>query len=347
MDASSLIPAADILPAPAWLFDVLLVVTFVLHVLFMNVLVGGMVIALVAHVRGRGLDMAKDLSRRLPTTLALTINLGVAPLLFLQVLYGQFVYTSSVLMAAFWLSVVLLVLVAYYGLYLYDFTFDAGGRRAQAWLWVSLALILGVGFLFSNNMSLMIRVAHWPELVAGQNGFALNLSDPTLYPRWLHFMTAALAVGGLFVALLGRRRQRDDWVEHGMLWFSRATMAQFVLGAWFLFSLPRPVMLAFMGDSVPATMILLASLTMAVLALAAGLKRQPAPAAVLTVATVALMALNRDNLRVASLKPYFVLADLKVATQISPIVLFLGAFAVGLVAVVWMLKLYARAGRGA
>jgi hypothetical protein len=346
MDPRSLIPAPDVLPAPVWTFDVLLLATFVLHVLAMNVLVGGSVIALVAHVRGRGLDVAQDLSRRLPTTLALTINFGVAPLLFLQVLYGHLVYASSLLMAGFWLGMVFIVLAAYYALYLYDFRLASRGEGARVWLWVALALLLCAGFLFSNNMTLMLRLEAWPGLVAGQTGWALNLSDPTLIPRWLHFMTAALAVGGLAVALLGRRHRHEDWVELGMLWFTRATLAQLAFGTWFLLSLPRPVMLAFMGDHVPATMLLLAGLAAAGLSLAAGFQKKPVPAAVLTVLTVALMALVRDQVRALSLKPWFSLSELQVATQVSPIVLFLATFAVGLIAVAWMLKAYARAGRG-
>jgi hypothetical protein len=41
----------------------------------------------------------------------------VAPLLFLQLIYGDSLYTSSVLMAVYWFSMPLILIVAYlYGL---------------------------------------------------------------------------------------------------------------------------------------------------------------------------------------------------------------------------------------
>jgi len=48
-------------------------------------------------------------------------HLGVAPLLFLQVLYGRLFFTSSILMAGFWLAVVPLLIVAYYCAYVVAF----------------------------------------------------------------------------------------------------------------------------------------------------------------------------------------------------------------------------------
>jgi cytochrome bd-type quinol oxidase subunit 1 len=113
------------LPAPVELLTPLLVLTFTLHILAMNVTLGGTVIAVVSDLMGRrdGNDRYRRLARHLiammPVTLAATITLGVAPLLFIQTLYGQLFYTSSILMAWPWFAVVPLVIVAYYGIYLY------------------------------------------------------------------------------------------------------------------------------------------------------------------------------------------------------------------------------------
>jgi len=51
-----LIPPLDAagLPGPPWLFHVLLVFTFFLHMLFMNLTLGGTLLAAVAHFRGGG-----------------------------------------------------------------------------------------------------------------------------------------------------------------------------------------------------------------------------------------------------------------------------------------------------
>ena len=89
------------LPAPVWLLRTLLLLTFFLHVLFMNCLLGGTAIALVCRMRRKSSEfsarLAGDLGQILPSVFAFTITLGVAALLFLQVLYGQFLYASSIL----------------------------------------------------------------------------------------------------------------------------------------------------------------------------------------------------------------------------------------------------------
>ncbi len=82
MDPTTLIPLAEPLPIPwAW-FDILLIVTFTAHILFMNALVGSAAIGLVRTIRGKD-KLAYDVGQKLPPLLALTINMGVAPLLFL------------------------------------------------------------------------------------------------------------------------------------------------------------------------------------------------------------------------------------------------------------------------
>ena len=46
-----------------------------------------------------------------------------------------------------------------------------------------------VGFIYSNNMSLMLRSAIYGEMYRAEaRGLNLNLSDPTLVPRYLHLL---------------------------------------------------------------------------------------------------------------------------------------------------------------
>ena len=120
------IPLADPLPqpAPAWLLWALLQLTFFLHLLAMNVVLGGSILAL--HWRlSRRTDSATPraevvaaFARALPVAVAAAVTFGVAPLLFVQVLYGRVFFTSSILMAWWWLAVVPLVVFAYSGAYL-------------------------------------------------------------------------------------------------------------------------------------------------------------------------------------------------------------------------------------
>ncbi|MGE4291195.1 MAG: hypothetical protein AB7E32_03195 [Desulfovibrio sp.] len=342
MDPTTLIPMVDPIPIPGPWFDVLLVATFVAHILFMNVAVGCAAISLTGHFNTSGEGLSRTLSKRMPTILALTINLGVAPLLFLQVVYGQFDYTSSVLMAGYWLAVVGLLLAAYYGLYIYDFKFEALGKGRVLLLLASLGMMLWIGFMFSNNMTLMLRPEKWLDYFKLEGASFLNLDDRSIYPRYLHFMVASLAVGGLFVALSGHFAKDGARVATGMKWFFRATLVNLLVGVWFLMSLPQPIMLKFMGASPLATALLLAGLAGALGLVWAGLRQKPLAAAVLTVLTVVFMAITRHNLRAFYLDPWFKSSELPITGEYSTLMLFLFFLAVGLPCVVWMIRIYIR-----
>jgi hypothetical protein len=347
MDAARLIPAAEAIPSPWGWFEALLLLTFTLHVLFMNLTVGSAVIALAGRFTGRQLDLARELGHRLPTTLALQINLGVAPLLFVQVLYGQFLYTSSVLMAGWWLSAIAAVILGYYCLYIHDAKGASSPGLSRLALAFSLAMLLYTGFLLSSNMTLMLRPEAWGAYAANPRGSFLNVSDPTLFARYAHMLLAAPAVAGLYVALLGRKKRRLDWVEHGLKWFTRLTMAQFLVGAWLLLALPRPVMLAFMGRDPLATGLLAAGSVAGLAAVVAAARKLTAAAVWLTLLTVALMAATRAQVRSLTLAPYFSPASLPTTGDNTPFFVFALSLLVGLAVIAYMLKVYAKtAGRG-
>lgn len=345
MDPASLIPIADPLPIPWVWFDILLIVTFTAHILFMNALVGSAAIGLVRVFRGNG-QLAHDVGAKLPPLLALTINLGVPPLLFLQVNYGNFDYVSSVLMGGWWLAVIAALLVSYYGFYTYKFGYDAmtAGKR-NALFAVSLAGLLYTGFMLSNNMTLMLMPEQWLQYFTGEGGY-LNLNDPTLIPRFLHFMTGALAIGGLWVALLGEFRKVDEYVEIGMKWFTRATLVNLAIGIWFLISLPQRIMLAFMGNNLPAALTLAASLLSAGMLLASGFRKKPKLTAIWAVTTVFFMACTRHWVRILYLDPWNDMNSIPVTNMYGSFFLFLGFLVVGGALVGYMIKLYFKSREG-
>ncbi len=106
MDPSALVPAPDTIPAPAFIFEILGGVTLFLHLIAVNIVLGTLL------VRGVKLYQARTSTKSpfwkgLPHTLALAINLGVAPLLFMQVNWGTHFYSSSVIMAVPWLLAII------------------------------------------------------------------------------------------------------------------------------------------------------------------------------------------------------------------------------------------------
>ncbi|SOB59289.1 conserved membrane protein of unknown function [Pseudodesulfovibrio profundus] len=342
MDPATLIPLADPLPIHSAWFDVLLIVTFTAHILFMNAMLGSAAIGIVKTIRGND-QLNRDVGQKLPPLMALTINMGVAPLLFLQVNYGQFDYVSSVLMGGWWLGIIVALLISYYGFYAYKFRVDNMGKATRNLLFgVSIIGLLYVGFMLTNNTTLMLVPHEWKQYFDGAKGF-LNLNDPAMPPRFLHFMVGSLAIGGLFIALLGQWRKHNEYITIGMRWFTHATLANLLVGVWFLISIPRDIMLKFMGDSTPATATFIASLFGVVMLLSAGFRRKPGAATIWSIITVFLMACNRHWLRTFYLSPWFRVEDTPVTNQFGSLFLFLGFLVVGLVAIGYMLNLYFKA----
>src|SRR5579884_1600028 len=105
------------LPAPVWLMKALLVLTFALHIATVQMLLGGLMVVPGLKLLGGGASAntaAVAIARRLPVLMTYVINLGVPPLLFAQVLYGRALYTSSVLIGAWWIGVIGLLMATYW-----------------------------------------------------------------------------------------------------------------------------------------------------------------------------------------------------------------------------------------
>jgi hypothetical protein len=231
----------------------------------MNIALGGSILNAAGRLRKKGPIPA---AANLPTTIALAVNLGVPPLLFVQVLFGQFFYTSSVLMASYWLAVVPILILAYYAAYI----MQRKGRPAAnaAWSVVSAVLLLAIAFIYVNNMSLMLRYQNWPGYFADKRGLMLDLSDPSLFPRFFHFVIGSLAVASISWSAWAHFRERrgkgaDDHAKKtGLKLFWIFTSIQMLVGLLWLVSLPKETMRLFMGGSAYATILLACGVLMAI-----------------------------------------------------------------------------------
>jgi hypothetical protein len=203
-------PAVDPipLPAPIWLLKLLHIVTLALHFVAVEMLLGGLLLAvLLSLFRGSPASMvtAKALARRLTVVMTFVINLAVPPLLFAQVLYGRALYTSSVLIGAYWISIILILMLAYWLLYQFSARLQAG--KSAWWAGLGAWLLAGcIARLLSTNMTLMLRPEVWRQMYsASAMGAYLPTGDPTLTPRWLLMMAGGLFVGGLWLVYLAGR----------------------------------------------------------------------------------------------------------------------------------------------
>jgi hypothetical protein len=204
-------PAVDPipLPAPIWLIKLLQIVTLSLHFVAVEMLLGGLLIAaLLSLFRGSSESTvaARALARRLTTVMTYVINLGVPPLLFAQVLYGRAIYTSSVLIGIYWISIIAVLTATYWLLYRFTARLEAG---KSAW-WVGLLAWVLSGYIarvLSTNMTLMLQPEAWRGMyTASAMGAYLPTGDPTLTPRWLLMMAGGIFIAGLWMLYLAGRK---------------------------------------------------------------------------------------------------------------------------------------------
>jgi hypothetical protein len=364
MIATMPVPQLDPMPVPGpvWLMRTLLLLTFFLHLLFMNTLLGGTIVAFVCSLRQKksqfAAQLGSDLGRVLPVVFAFTITLGVAPLLFLQVLYGNLLYTSSILIGIPWLSIIGLVLLAYYGVYYFSLRGEKHGAGATAVLGVAALLLAGVAHIFTNNMTLMLTPQRWLNIyTSNPGGLNMNWADPTVLPRYLHFFLSALAVTGLYVVITGLRKRQTPYgrwlIERGARLFAITTILNFAVGFWFLVTLPFDVRMTFMGRNGLATALLGLGMLLPLGAVAhlllAPSKESPVRTATIGIGagvlTVAVMVVIRDLLRNAYLAPVYNLAQLHVKSQWGVIALFVVLFIAGLATLFYMLRAVAKASK--
>jgi len=361
------IPRVDVLPlpGPVWLMTALLLVVFTLHVLAMNAAVGGGLWTVWNYFRGRNAEhpysrrLANELAKMLPVLLAFTVTLGVAALLFVQVLFGNFLYASSILIGSLWLAVIPLVMLAYYGYYYVANTAERGSGTTGVVALISVVILLCVGFIYSNNMTLMLVPSRWLAMYrAHPNGWNLNLGEPLLYPRYLHIMNGAIAVFSAILAHIGMRKMKADFdygrwlVRRGATVFGICSGIQFLLGLWLLISVPREIMLSFLRDPLASSLLGLSliSVIAAVVSMMVGAMAERPTKLVnagfgMMVITLTLMVGMRHLLRAAYLKDYANLSALQVQPQVGVIAIFLVLFVGGLVTVGYMLALLVRSSK--
>jgi hypothetical protein len=359
------IPLADPLPLPAppaflW---ALLQLTFLLHLVAMNVVLGGTLLALHWRFsrREEGAPQRAALlaffAKALPVAVAATVTLGVAPLLFVQVLYGRLFFTSSILMAWFWLAIVPVAILAYYGAYLLAFRGEALGGRTRGVAGLVMLLFGVVAFLQVSNATRSIR----PDTFVGAyqasgRGLNLNLGDPTFWPRYLHVLLGAVAVAALGAALYGvLRRGRDpqlgDWaIRRGTTVYGVATAANVFVGMLFLLALPRTVLIRLVGGDAWAMTLLALGILLSIAAAGVALLALGARDTVratwaqlwLLAATLVVMVLLRDQVRLITLRDAGFEHPGRVATQWGPLAVFLVLLVAAVATIGWMARALAR-----
>lgn len=337
-----IIPIPDSIPVHWLWFQVLLLVTFILHLILMNLMLGGSLIALWENIFRRKKSAFAD---TLPVLIALTINMGVPPLLFVQVLYGHLFYSSSVMLAVPWILVIPVLILAYYGSYVYVKKGEKAPGWSRAGLIISSLFILYVGFMYVNNSTLTLNPTAMQGHLLKPEGTSLNLSDPSLWPRYLHFIIAAIAVASLGIAIYtkyfstGEADVKESVIRTNLKRFAWFTLAQFVFGTLFWLTTPKHVWMTFMGQNMAATIMMILSWLIIVSMVFSAFRGRLWPAVLHALMVIIIMAIMREFMRLAYLDLVFSPSTLEVSGRYSPLIVFLVVFIAGIYMLYYMIRL--------
>jgi hypothetical protein len=319
-------------------------VTFFLHLLCVNAALGGVLVWALGNAtlrpearRRTALYFANVVS----WAVSLAITFAIAPLLFLQTLFGRFFYSATVLIAPVWLGLLGLLILAYYMTWVAKFRLKAGRGSA---LPVALSAILFLAAAGIQVAAYLIQVqpALWPAFAARP---ALVLSDPTYLPRFLHFVLAAVSMAAILPAAWPRPLgpAAAEAARAGLFTALVATGAQFPVGLWLLGVLPKGVLTGLMTGGAATLLPLSVGLLLGVALLGLlvrALSRPGEPAAARValahlLAAAAFMVVTRHQIRDLYLAAARTNERLTTATQGDVLALFLAVFVLCAGLTVW------------
>lgn len=370
MESSLLIPHYPPLPfpAPLWLLLTLLILGLFLHMLPMNMMVGSTFLSAFFLSKGMGdkksfsYRIGKGLAKGLPIFVSFAVTQGIVPLLFLQLIYGPMYYTSSTIIAVPWISVLALLLGAYALSYVVVYKcLEAknphAASAAPSILVVGGLMMLVVGLIFVNNMTLMLHPEKWLAMYQHScAGLNMNMSDEQVPSRYCHFLLSALAVGGLTMGAYGlyfnkREHLFGQWlIKTGARIYGLFTFLNIGAGLWFLTALPSNHKSQFVGHDKFATAVFALSMALtavswltAVLAAKSGSPKAFRTSLVSGCLVILAMIVNRHQLRTAFLSGVLNPNLVPVQTQWDLLIVFIVSAVALVIYMIWITKLVFKA----
>jgi hypothetical protein len=246
-------------------------------------------------------------------------------------------------MAVYWILIIPLLILAYYGTYIHIGKYGSSPLFSKISLIAAVLFILYIGFMLVNNNSLMEQPEKWTAYFENRGGTILNLSNPAFIPRYLHFVAASIAIGGLFYAIVYKfkpkaEKDRENKIKGALSIFAIATSVQVVVGFWYLLAIPQDFIPQFMGQNLVATLFLMVGILGGIGALVAGFMGKFTLTITMLLITLLAMIVTRYNLRMMYLSDNFKLSELQLTPQYGVLALFLIVLLIGLGAIYYMLK---------
>ncbi|MGD9708969.1 MAG: hypothetical protein AB7U65_04035 [Halothiobacillaceae bacterium] len=327
------------IPSHPLIFQVLLVFTWIPHILFVNLTLGSALMALYAFMRREEPNwqrLSEAMSKVAKVGVSLLVVLGVAPLLFTQTIYDPQWYASNVLSAAWVIGFIFTLTLGYLAWFVFDL--KNHGEHAPSWAgWLGafgLAMFLLDGFIMHVLSYQGLLPDQWIDWYVPQG--QVDMSGTGLHawqlPRFGFYLAMSATLFGIFLMAYGdyfrsRTDRPADYLAFARRMGARiavvGAVAQVVLLLGWLLDVPaRLGMWAH-----PMSWLLLAFV--GVLAGAAWLARKGEAGAgyrlmALGVGMAALVAIFREALRMAYLQPFgYSVLDYKVLWDMPSFVMFL------------------------
>lgn len=249
------------LPIPTWgldgvlmpVFLILLVVSFVVHILFINVLLGASLASVYFNSKGaKEKNPVYDrVAYLLTTPVTISENMGalwgVAPLLLVSVLFTPLFYAAAIMNSPQWLHIIYGNIAAFLFSYLYKFTWHKLENRKPLHIMIgsaSVILFFTLPLVFMSTVQLYWTPTTWTYTTR----FWDALLRPDTFFRLVHFFLAAFAVTGLFMMLYGKHKQKSEdktdaeagtvLLRTGKSWFALPTVLNLFAGPLALFQMP-------------------------------------------------------------------------------------------------------------
>lgn len=362
---SSTLPA---LPAPFWFVEFFKVLGFALHMLAMNIWFAGLPLAIIAFVLSmkNSRRLAVRMFSQLPVIMALGINFGIVPLLFIQTAYYQVFYTSTILMAWHWFLVLPLLAAAYYSIYICAFSLKPGGKAYYLFPFgfVAMFCLLAIAYIQVNAMSLLGQSETWyaiwekSQVGAAVTGFGINSADPSLWLRYGSMFSLALVTSSAWMVfdanwLIRKTEDKnqtdlDNSYRQWVKWF--ATFFAFVGSALLIFVFWKYLALL---KSAPDTGEWLQTQIGSILGIA--VMAVPALVAILMLFSgksckssflifllqfvgVAVFAVFRQFIQNVEVSRIVDVTQIPIKTQWDTVIPFLASFVIGALIIVWMVR---------
>lgn len=208
-------------PAEPLLFQVLMVATWTLHIAFVNLALGAAGLALFSFYQPKLETHWERLSITMTQvakiSVSLLIVLGVAPLLFTQVIYDPQWYTSNVLSASWVIAFIFTLIIAYCLWFLFYYQNHAGAKSyIGTYAAAAIALFCLDGLIMHTLAYQALLPEHWLEWYAPAG--VVDMSGSQLHAihwlRYLFIMTLSLPAIGLY--LIAYAQYFSNCISHNL-----------------------------------------------------------------------------------------------------------------------------------